>query len=790
MRLKSNWTETETTEAMDNLSCGYEREYWHECASRILSDKSIRALEAGAGKHHIGIICLQIEGFYDIVGAHGEDAGFRVLDVLKEEALRHFAHFFKANGILAVESSRVNEIVIFFRISEREMCNLASETLAFRIRVRNSVNEKLLENIGRPVDVLAGQSWIDKDQNLGFCKVLFKAYCDSQRVAVSKVDPSKFKFHEEFIGILTSSGLRCFYQPINDLKTGSIMGWEALIRPPEESHFHEPCMLFGYAEEIGKVFSLEKRCRNLAIRHFGDGDERRLFLNNHLQSLSDPGFSPASTVSMLRTHNLNPENVVMEFSERYGIQDFSLLLECLEQYRGYGFKIALDNVGAGHSSLHSISQIRPDFIKIDMSLTRGIDFNPIKRVMVETFVALSEKIGSYVIVSGIETATELSSLAAMGVHYGQGHFIARPEFPKSERQVEIPVPVVVAGKNSYDLKCSTPVSGLVQSSVQVAPDMTVKQVKDLLVGRPPISSVVVVRDARPLGLLMNYDLDRRLGTAFGYSLYYNREVHKVMDPSPLVVETGEPVEQVAKAAMNREDQKVYDDIIVTEQGKFVGVISVQKMLDTLARVQVEMAKGANPLTGLPGNVSIEQEINRRGGVKIPSSLIYIDLDNFKVYNDVYGFDNGDRVILFTSKVLADVVGAVGLPGDFIGHVGGDDFIVISAWESAERIAQEIVARFENEIHIFYKEADRKRGHIVGRGRDGQERVFPFISVSIGIVDCEFRHAFTMDELSLRMAEVKKYAKTIQGNSLVKDRRTPLGSAPSVGELPELCNGLH
>ncbi|GBC61757.1 GGDEF domain-containing protein [Desulfonema ishimotonii] len=199
------------------------------------------------------------------------------------------------------------------------------------------------------------------------------------------------------------------------------------------------------------------------------------------------------------------------------------------------------------------------------------------------------------------------------------------------------------------------------------------------------------------------------------------------------------------------------------------------MLDYLAEIQVQIAMGANPLTGLPGNVVIEQEISRRSDNKIRSSLIYIDLDNFKVYNDVYGFEKGDQVILFTARTLRQAVQSESETDSFIGHVGGDDFIIISPRDKARKISARITGIFEKDVKIFYGEPDRDRGYIIGRGRDGIRREFPLISVSIGIVDCEFREAFTMDELSSRVAEIKKYAKSIPGNAFVRDRRKPLGS---------------
>ena len=299
--------------------------------------------------------------------------------------------------------------------------------------------------------------------------------------------------------------------------------------------------------------------------------------------------------------------------------------------------------------------------------------------------------------------------------------------------------------------------------------------------------MVVVQDRKPLGLIMNYNLDRHLSTMYGISLYYNRDVTKLMDPDPLIADADQSVEDVAKKAMNRESGKIYDDIIVAENGRLIGIVSVQKMLDTLAKVHMELAKGSNPLTGLPGNVSIEMEIALRAKNRTPSSLIYVDLDNFKVYNDVYGFTNGDRIILVTARILREAV-AVRAPGDgFVGHVGGDDFVVIAPPEAAEDLCRLAVEGFEREIPALYSEQDRLNGYITGTGRDGVQARFPLVSASLGVVDCAFRHPFTHAEMSRRTAEMKKLAKSKAGNSWVRDRRAPLGSAPSTngeGEKPE------
>lgn len=771
---------------MHNEDCGYDPAYWSMCVSRIVSKETLDELEKNIGECNIGILVIQIDDFYSLVGAYGEDAGLRLLDDIREEARELFHISFPHSQLLGMENAMVNETVMLFRLPEEVVGNLASQALAFRIALRAMLNSNAGDLAGQRVNVLVGHSWIGMEQAGGFHKALFKSFCAAQREAAIRPDSGSFEYHKEFVELLRRPSLTCLYQPIIDLGSGTIFGWEAFIRGPQGTFFNDPSMLFSYAEEIGKILALERKCRDRAIADLGRiASDQTLFLNVRTASLNDPTFSPSAMMKLLRGTDLKPQNIVFELSEKQGIQDPGLLLDCLDDYRSHGFRIALENVGSGHMSLQSISHIRPGFIKIDMSLVRGIDSNPIKRAMVEIFQILCEKIGSKMIVEGIETENELSPLLSMGVHYGQGYYICGPAYPKPSLCLIVPARASLGEGHRSDL-CSTPIRGLVRPALEAEPQTAVRNVKKILADTPPMSSVVIANRERPVGLLMHYSLDHQLGTAYGVSLYFDREVSRLMDKHPLIVEADQPVEKVAKAAMNRENQRVYDDIIVTEKGVLLGTVSVQKMLDTLAKVQLEMAKGANPLTGLPGNVVIEQELSRRSSAVIASSLIYVDLDNFKVYNDAYGFESGDKVILFTSKVLNEVVNKEGASDDFIGHVGGDDFVVITMPERAERICKAIIAIFESEIPGFYNDMDRKRGYVLGKGRDGVERVFPLISVSLGIVECEFSSSFTIEELGFRVAEVKKYAKTICGNSYVKDRRAPIGSGsqPAAVEPPD------
>ena len=193
----------------------------------------------------------------------------------------------------------------------------------------------------------------------------------------------------------------------------------------------------------------------------------------------------------------------------------------------------------------------------------------------------------------------------------------------------------------------------------------------------------------------------------------------------------------------------------------------------LARKKVDM--GHNPLTGLPGNLAIEEEARRRLARKSPWAIAYIDLDNFKAYNDVYGVKQGDKVIRLLADLLVESVKRWGNQGDFIGHVGGDDFIAMTSPEKAETTFNWIAKRFDERISAYYSEADLKAGRITAKDRQGHVRTFSFVSASIVYLTDK---NITTDQYPLliqALTEMKGYVKHTmdrKGGSVVfQDRRT-------------------
>ena len=179
---------------------------------------------------------------------------------------------------------------------------------------------------------------------------------------------------------------------------------------------------------------------------------------------------------------------------------------------------------------------------------------------------------------------------------------------------------------------------------------------------------------------------------------------------------------------------------------------------------------SNPLTRLPGNNKIQEIIAARMRGENQFTIAYTDLDNFKAYNDKYGFKRGDELILFTAGIIKQAVDSYGIDSDFVGHIGGDDFVIISVPEVIQKIGDEIIRLLDSGIVQFYNEEDREKGFISTKNRQGVEEKFPFVSISIAVVN-QKHHRFTnIGEIVKIVTELKKYAKQREGSCIVVDKR--------------------
>jgi EAL domain-containing protein (putative c-di-GMP-specific phosphodiesterase class I) len=225
------------------------------------------------------------------------------------------------------------------------------------------------------------------------------------------------------------------FQPIVDLRSGDIFGYEALGRGPAP-----PAVLLDEAARDGWLLSLDWSWRRAAIRAVAERhahEDTRFFLNVDTRILDDPEFAPGDTLALLGHYGLPPERFVLELSERGAALASDRFQALVEHFRAQGFHIALDDVGAGYSSLNTVVQARPHVLKLDMELVRGVGHDRLRLELVRAFAEFSRRAGIALIAEGVEVADDLAALASAGVHLGQGWLLGRPQASATIPRVDV-----------------------------------------------------------------------------------------------------------------------------------------------------------------------------------------------------------------------------------------------------------------------------------------------------------------------------------------------------------------
>jgi len=582
--------------------------------------------------------------------------------------------------------------------------------------------------------------------------------------------PSSAGLEGELDRIIAERNLRPWFQPIVDLQKGQIIGYEALIRGPSDSPLHSPMALFDTAIRCDRIVELELLCRNVNIEFFAKQRlQGRLFLNISPTTLVQPDFPRGFTKKTLERYGLNPSHVVIELTEQFPIDDFDLIRTALAHYRQMGFTVALDDLGSAYAGLRLWSELVPDFVKFDKHFIQGINEDRTKQKFIKSFLEVAEGLGCQAIAEGIETQQECQLLQAYGLRFGQGYYFARPSAnPPATLSATLCFRSAGLDRESSLLGWRTEtVAGLVKNIPTVEPETSLNEVSDLFEKLPDLWSLPVLTGDRPVGIVRRYEIMNILANRFGRDLYGRHPIAKFMDPNPLIIEESMPVEKLSQIITDESSLHLGNHFIITAKEKYRGVGTIVDLLRNITELQVRNARYANPLTLLPGNVPISEKVESLLLSGEPFTLAHFDLDNFKPFNDCYGYSRGDLVIGMLAHILVESVHG---DRDFVGHVGGDDFIVVFRSANWQTICQEILVTFAQEICNFYDPAHVKQGGIWTRDRRGNRVFQSFCSLSIGAVPCEQSTACCHHEISTKAAEAKKQAKKIAGNSLFVERR--------------------
>ena len=569
---------------------------------------------------------------------------------------------------------------------------------------------------------------------------------------------------DELQRILKNRLLTPFFMPIINTATPEIIGYEALIRGPSDSPLHSPANLFPFAHKAGRLLELELLCREMAITRFKTlALPGKLFLNVTPNTLLDPKFRSGETLALMKHAGVPPERLVLEITEQLPITDYALMRQTTDHYHAQGFQVALDDLGAGYAGLRSWSELRPQFVKIDRHFIEGIDQAPIKQEFVRSIMEVARTIDCRVIAEGIEQEAEHHFLNRIGLHLQQGFYFAPPH----------PLP-------------ATTLPSLLASSRPQHTTRTVPRLSDIATARPGIhcsrtlgdaarrfrkhpewQSIAVLDANTPVGMVHRDSCLNLYLAPFGRELYERRPLLKYTDTQPLILEEQLSLEQVSQHLSRLDRKQIRTDFIITRAGRYLGIGAIIDLLKTVTELQLKTARHANPLTQLPGSASTNEEIDRRLAAGTPFALASLDIDHFKGFNDRYGYQRGDAMIQLLADCLRQHCGS---SDHFIGHMGGDDFLLLDNTPDWEQSLTAIQHTFAQRIAALYDQADYHRGWIETVDRSGTPCQQPLVSLSIGVALPDPQRCTSHHQVATLARDAKQLAKQQSGDSLLINRR--------------------
>ncbi|MDQ1244218.1 MAG: hypothetical protein QG565_558 [Campylobacterota bacterium] len=529
------------------------------------------------------------------------------------------------------------------------------------------------------------------------------------------------------------------FQPILNIHTGKIFGVEALLRNYEKVGFSSIFELFDEVYKDNLLYSFDIKLRKKALKKFItiDGYENiKLFYNLDNRLLEMPNFGHGNTNKLLKRYDIDRNSICFEISERHEISNASRMQEVLSHYKEEKFCIAIDDFGVGHSGYKLLYDSKPDVIKIDRFFLSDIDTNIKKKIMTRSITHLAIQLGIKVIAEGVETKEELFACRNIGCHMVQGYFVQRPTIQSEE--------ILKVYSNIKDILESEKRTTSSGCQIETYLDQTAPMLFDTNMNlvveyfqKNPTAQLVTIVNAHnePMGILQENIIKEFIYSPYGRSLMLNNgtkrlKLRNLIQPCG-VSEINCNMSTIIELFSNNPDSI---GIILTKDSKYYGFLSARAIISVMNEQNLIYAREQNPLTKLPGNSMIEKYLSEITASQNNYILCYFDLDNFKAFNDVYGFRNGDRAIILFADILRK-----NLPQEFFkAHIGGDDFFVGVEFNETNETKYikkifNIIAKFRDDARELYSKEDKEKGYISTSDRDGNIKKFDLLSASASLV---------------------------------------------------------
>jgi len=380
---------------------------------------------------YIACITIQVPLLHRIEYQYGSvvynDLLDKTADIIKEVKTSEF----RGQDIFLIDLFDIDTFIIILSPPRSAGTHLLDHLENIAERTRAHIEPQILNTffpyIKEYVRPAVGCSLVIKNTMLNNMRQVMQLVNNSKHMGefMSARQGYQSKYHLQ--KLIIEENISTVFQPIVDLQTLDIIGYEALSRGPKDSEFSSPLFLFIMASEFGLSFELDSLCRKKAfdsVRHLET--DKKIFVNTLTMTIHDPEFRGAYLEELFRDIKIKPENVVFEVNEKLAIDNYDLFRSAMKDYSDIGIVHASDDIGAGYSDLERIMELNPGYMKVDISLVRDIDKSYIKQEIIKAMVTMAERLGSLLIAEGVETKEEYQKLRELKVNYGQGYLFARP----------------------------------------------------------------------------------------------------------------------------------------------------------------------------------------------------------------------------------------------------------------------------------------------------------------------------------------------------------------------------
>lgn len=529
------------------------------------------------------------------------------------------------------------------------------------------------------------------------------------------------------------------FQAIVNTTTGKIYAVEALLRNYHSAGFNSIFNCFDEAFHEGMLYQFDLALRKKAIKKFTtiDINKIQMFYNLDNRLLYMPDYSPGNTSKILDSLDVDKESICFEMSERGTLQNPNAITTMLNRYKQEGFDIAIDDFGTGISGLQLLYYSETNFIKLDRFFIQNISNDSKKRLFCSSIVDMAHIMGIKVIAEGVEEEKEFLTCKDIGIDFIQGFLIQKPQTDVEKLKI-IYEKVKELNKKDKRIHHDNVVDKEYISYIKPIKESASLHELFVYFKENPNNNFVPIVDNNNhlIGVVYEVDIKRISYSQYGLSLAKNisfsSKLSTFIKPA-LSVELAWGIDKTLEIYnMCKNSSK---GIFISKENAYYGFIDVNNLLSLSYKRNLEIAKNQNPLTKLPGNQQIRLFMEKcfKKENKETHHIVYFDFNDFKPFNDYYGFRQGDRAILLFSELLQKT-----LPeSTFVAHIGGDDFFLGFEgvnYKEVYTLVNTIQTNFKNNVRSLYKEKDIKKGYILTKDRFGEERKFNLLSVCSAIIE--------------------------------------------------------